>query len=371
MKLCGVTVLTFILSQTAIVGFYSVGVIDAGFDSTDFNYSDVYNRILYNPHQVSDNVVLISTDTCSRQEIAATIDSLEQACTRVIGIDILFSKSECDFDTSVSHIAQYDNVVFAAMSVEKNSSTVLEKSFFCGHVDHDNIGVVQADVTSLNDVVRTFTFTFSFDNTRYWGFPVAVAKKAFPDICAQFVSETKNSNQEEKAIIYYQDVLFDEIQAGQILSDSSMVDWKSMVKDKIVLVGNLHDTQDMFITPIDKHMNGTRILAYSVETIFSGKHIRNVSHVVIWIIGMVACLLLLLYDSLLKKKLPDTGALIMRLSQIISMVLFLFFGCICFKLWGLYLDFTPILLMLALSVFANDLWCGVAKLVKKLKKQNS
>ena len=361
------TILAFIIAQTAIVGFYSLEVIESKFDATDFQYSDAYNRIFYNPHKVSDHVVLVSTDNCSRQEIAATIDSLEQACPKVIGVDILFSNSECDFDTSVSHIAQYDNTVFAAMMNSTDFSTYLEKSFFCEHLPYSNIGVVNSDAESLTDVVRTFTFSFASDSSQYWSFPVSVVNKAFPDLCKQFVHDAEKDKLNNKAIIYYQDVCFIEIPAGQIINSQIPIDWKSTVKDKIVLVGNLHDTQDMFITPVDRHMNGTRIHAYSVETILSGKHIRRVSRVVDWIIGVVMCWLLLLFNSFMEKELPKTGSLVMRLIQIIGIIMFLFLGCLCFRIGHFYIDFTPTILMFALSVFANDIWNGMSALVNKLK----
>ena len=371
-NVCAVTLLTFVLSLTVVRSFYSMGVIETRLDTSDFKYSDAYNTIMYNEARCkfSDKVVLVNIHNCDNAQIFETVDSIEKYSPSAVGIDILFRQH--DSITSTSHLAQYDNVVLAGDA----KHCPLDTYFSC--IPRKKIGIVRSDATTLTEVARTFTVSYPSEDGVHLGFPVEVVRVAYPEKFRIFESD-KRVKRDNKAVINYQTALFDTIHAETVLAGASEW-WKELVHDRIVLIGDLEDDQDIFLTPLSKGkrsdtsrvrrgpMCGLMINAYSVETILNGPLIREVPKVINWLIAILTCCALLCLNRLYSNWFPNGASLLIRLTQIAALFVFLAIGCACFHYGNRYLDFVPAMLMISLSSLANDMWNGAVAVAKKRKK---
>ena len=150
------------------------------------------------------------------------------------------------------------------------------------------------------------------------------------------------------------------------------------MRNRIVLVGDLHDSQDLFLTPLSKTveqgmrrgpMSGLEILAYSVETVLNGPLVYYASKFTNWSVAVLVTLLLLLLCDFINTHFPTAGSLLVRLAQICALFVFLIIGCACFRFGKFYIDFVPAMLMISISSFSKDVWDGVVAIVKKGTKK--
>ena len=368
---CAVVLLALLLSGTVVKTFYSAGVLEARLDTSDFQYSDVYNAIMYNENKchVSKNVVLVDIHNCDNAQIFETLDSVEKYSPLAIGLDVIFRQH--DTLPIGSRLAEYDNVV---LGVDSTLLCPSDNYFTC--LPERNVGIVRADVEGLIDVVRTFRTFYTYDGVEYRGFPLEVVRVASPDKYSVFVND-KRVKEENRATIYYQDVVFDIVSADTILAGASELG-ESYLRNRIVLVGDLHDSQDLFLTPLSKTveqgmrrgpMSGLGILAYSVETVLNGPLVYYASKFTNWSVAVLVTLLLLLLCDFINTHFPTAGSLLVRLAQICALFVFLIIGCACFRSGKFYIDFVPAMLMISISSFSKDVWDGVVAIVKKGTKK--
>lgn len=372
-NMCAVVLLAFLLSRTVVKMFYSAGALESRLDTSDFQYSDAYNAIMYNENKchVSKDVVLVDIHNCDNAQIFEVLDSIEKYSPLAIGLDVIFRQH--DTLPTGSRLADYDNIVLGIDSTMLCSS---DTYFPC--LPKRNVGIVKSDVEDLLEVARTFSAFYTYDSVEYRGFPLEVVRIASPDKYMAFVND-RRVKEDNRATIYYQDAVFDVVSAEIILAGASELG-ESYLRNQIVLVGDLKNNQDLFFTPLSKSvdpnqgtrrgpMYGLEILAYAVETILNGPLVFYASKYVNWSVAVLVTLLLMLLCDFIKTRFPTAGSLLVRLVQICALFAFLIVGCACFRFGKFYLDFVPTMLMISISSFSKDVWDGAVAIVQKWSKK--
>jgi hypothetical protein len=150
---------------------------------------------------------------------------------------------------------------------------------------------------------------------------------------------------------------------------------KDIVKNKIVLIGDIKAPMDFHRTPINAQMPGVLIHAYSIDTLLSKHFISQSGKALTWLISIFICAVFSIFTIWLKFK---NGAvsdyregLFLRLTQLAMMLIFSGLGLLAFHCGSYYFDFSHLLLMLALQAVALDTWLGLYSIImrKRIEKR--
>ena len=343
-----ITLLAIALSYTLIYSFTSMLAFKSSVEVKDYQFSDLYNVVADKNGQrrVSDNVVLVAVDGLSREAIAEVVGFASDARPKAIGVDIIF-EHQYEGDSMIIAATSAANVVMAARFAPGEDYAIY-KSYFCS--DNANCGLTNIE----QGVVRHFRYTFEIGRQRLRSFAFETARTAG---CG--VQETNGDE-----YIRFPSVEFRCIYPDMLVNNPDVC--RDIIKDKIVLVGDMDDVHDMHQTPIGT-MSGLSIHAATIETMVGGYAVREIPRWVGWIIAILSCVILVLLNMFLSKSDLTTGKLLFRMVQIAVLYLFFLIGCMLFARHSIYVDFAPALSMIAIGLLTYDIYFGLLALYDKIK----
>lgn len=369
LQVCIITALAVLLSRTAIYSITSVPAFNSSVSGGDFKMSDVYNSVVNskNPPTLSPDIKIVNVDDCSRLQIAEVLNAVNAAKPKAIGLDVMFPWQYAEDDVLIDAIRSCDNIVLPCRVKyndaeggfeEIQGSYFYDDSFF-------HYGIVNFESYAISSTVREFCPSFSIDDTTYDSMPVELVSIASPG-----AYKTLQERSNAKEFISYPAIEFETISGKELLEDGENL--SEELSGKIVFVGDIYDGHDFHITPIDKAMPGVKIQAYTTQTILFGQYIRTTSTFFNWMLAILTCLLFISLNFISRYNFPNVGKIVLRLLQILCLYLFYIIGCKIFANHRIYIDFMPALTMMALGLFAYDVWVGGVAIVKKihLAKQN-
>lgn len=352
------TLLAFFLSQTIVYYFTSMLAFKSSIETKDYEIIDFYCAILdeNSPKKVSNNIILVTVDGLPREEIATIIDSVKKASPRVIGVDILF-EYKCGIDSDLVETTDDNRIVLAATI---DGDSLLHKSYFCNVPHKSHYGVAILERVSPISMVRKYRTQYQIKDSLYYSFASEVIKTGGMKI--------RKTYAEEPSFIYFPTVDFITIESNMLVKDPERC--KEILKDKIVLIGDDKNMQDVHPTAFDA-MSGLRIQASIIETMLGDHNIRIWPKWVEWMMAIISCIGLILLNIFLTTKMPSIGKLLFRFAQLVTLYLCFLIGFMIFKSYDLYVDITPTLSMIAVGLLAYDFWKGGEILIKKyiIKKQ--
>ena len=347
-----ITLLAVVLSNTLIYSFTSIVALKSSIEVKDYQISDLYSAVSdRNPiRTLSDDVILVAVDALSREQITDVIQVVNSASPRAVGVDILFEYPHVE-DSALISVTSAANMVMAAVRYD---DTTMLTSYFCDDMEASRVGITNLEVSSPIDVVRCF-------RTQYmvWGIPY----NSFASKVATVGGYEAASAVRDGSYIYFPGLEFRVVEPWMLAEQPERCD--SLLKDKIVLIGDMENMQDMHRTPVGT-MSGLQIQASIIETIVKGHDIQRTSVWVDWAVAILSCVLLVLVNMFLSGKNLATGKLLLRLAQILLLYLYFWAGCELFARYGLSVDFAPALSMIALGLLAYDIYFGCLVLYKKL-----
>lgn len=319
--------------------------------------------------QLSEDIVIVDINNCSRAQIAETIDLVNLCDPKVVGVDVSFVERREDDDALVRSMNSTDRIVGVKM---------LEKVADAGHaagegdifkVKYQNwfadsagtaavYSAANMPVKSEGGTIRRFKYKFRMaDGTETPSFAYAVACKAAPDRAAAL--DARGGDME---YIYYPSTEFKVITPGQLY------DRAEELTGKYVLVGVLNDPADLHRTPLDAHMSGTMIQAYVLNTILTGSYLHASPQ---WVSELVALLITALFVMLSLSITSGIRGMMLRIAQIVALYLLLYAGYWFFIEKNLMADFSRSFLMLAFAFFSVDIWNGIWTLWKMLLRRRT
>lgn len=294
-----VTVITFIIIGVFYVFLKSVDIaflnpIAKGI--SNFSLSDVYYEIKQET-TVPDTCSLITlvdmTELHSRDEIADVIDSIAACGPRVLGVDLIFESLREDLGDNRQLVEAAENAapfsVFSCKFIDYNAAedTYMSKtgSFFTSDnriapaaagADVPILPVMEAytNVKSRaeSSFIRELTVERKWDGVNYYSMPAMLVN---------LYTEGRAMDKRDRLVnflpVHFPTVRYDSV---RICED--------LIRDRIVLLGTMHEEADMHYTPLGK-MAGMEVLAYSTLTLLEQKNIREVSLPVILLLSFIVC----------------------------------------------------------------------------------
>lgn len=326
-------------------------------DFNDFDFSDLYMRVgeRNSVACLSEDVVIVSVDGCSRTGIRQVIEAVDFFSPAAVGLDIFFLYQSEDGDALAQSLSCCDNLVLP-LAVGRDFSG----SYFYDALDAE-YGVVNILSSSAYDVVRDYVTVYQTDTAEYVSMPVALVRKAgFTDV--EVSSEQRG--------IWYPSVEFDIIKADEIVDDDGVPHFScaDRIKGKIVLIGDVKDVGDMHRTPIDEEMPGIMIQAHIIDTLINDRHVNEVG--VFWclFIAFIVCLLYTRLQIHMKEKWDDVGEMFMSIMQFVLIYIFFVLGVNLYLRRGLFIDFSVTMMMLFLSLSVLSLINGLNYIWNKIRK---
>jgi CHASE2 domain-containing sensor protein len=247
--------------------------------------TDLYFSKLTN-NEVDTNVVLVNVGSLDRQGIALLVDRIYSFGPSSIALDVFFSKEADTSGTGLLtdvFIRTGEKLVLPAFYLEQPGKLDPEYIQFPGIVyGHSNL-ITNEDRTLP---VRSFYPSYDAGSAKIYAFAGETVHKANPEAFEKFTRrhhhmEMINYIGDEHAFKSYS---FEDI--------FTMPEGQGRVfRDKIVIIGflraqncDLDDLNDMFFTPVNKHiagrahldMSGAVINANIVSMMLSGNYIRQI-----------------------------------------------------------------------------------------------
>lgn len=324
-----------------------------------FSITDFYNAVAnHRPITERDSViVIVSVDSCSRQQIAQALSDIDFCRPAAMGLDVFFGHPTGNDSELVEAILNCENLILPVMldyDFEHGYVTGCYGSFFQDTVKGKPVGAVNLAGSSSLSVIRQFTPNFTTnkkDTIR--SFAAALAAKGRPESYKRLTARGNNLE-----YINYPSRQFDIIPAAEVLQNAEELE------NKIVIVGNVEDITDVHLTPIDIQMSGTLVHAYILSTILSGHYIEKSSNFSRWIWAIIAAIILVWFRVLYTFKANAYSKLIIRILQFLLIWLCAYFGYKTFINKGIYWDFS-LALMIGLSMLVADIWFAVGALARK------
>ncbi len=360
-----ITAISLMFSKTTIYNFTSIPAMNSSMAGVDFKMSDIYNSIIckMTSPRHSEDVVIVSVDECSREEIAEVISAVDGCAPSAVGLDIIYSKQKKHDETLISAIRDCDNIVLPKRMGENDGQPEhvdLEEGYFYDS-SFSHFGILNLESRNLSRPVRSFRPIYrQADSTLTYGMATELVRLARPEAFARLMEHI--SGPSDTLLINYPNLTFDTVDGQELLAKPDSLD--SLLRGKIVLIGKLFDGHDLHLTPIDMTMSGAKIQAYIIESILSDRFLVEYPPRRNWKIAMIMCALLLSFNFVAIYHFPVVGKMAVRMVQIGSLFLCDIVGIMIYYYKGVYIDFIPTLTMIALGFFSYDIWVGIVSIIQ-------
>lgn len=321
----------------------------------DYSITDFYTMLAdqRNEMLLDSQIVIVDIGSADRLTIAHILHDVAAAQPAVIGVDVTFVRPHV-YAMVDSLLVQSLNTcscpIVLAMVMDDNDRPKPSFLYDFFPATSDQWGVVNL----LGGERQTIREIDVQSHNGIYSFPMAIARHYSPEAFRRMPEQASQS-------IYYPSIRFEKIFYDQVTACSPML------KDKIVLLGDVSGNSDNHITPLSSTTKGLYIHAYALHTILSGHHLWTIPA---WVQWMVLWLLLLgivylrvwtLYNGLF------FADVLLRLIQFATMGGILWLGYLLFVHFEWCID-VPFLFFISISLFVIDIWYFCRELIKKCIK---
>ena len=361
-----ITLLSVILSKLVIYELTSINTLAPAAKVSDWRLTDIYNSVAADRLDApgDPDIVIIDIDTASRRTISSLINAVNFCSPKAVGLDVVF-KYPSD-DGLAEAIQACENIVLPRnLLYDDRSGTFSERydSFFYDDLTGKEFGAVNFIANDIYDVVREFRPFFNVGERSVDNFSAALVRLADPD---RYEALARRGNETE--IIYYPSAKYYPLKISDVLDENGFcrIDVMDELEGKIVLIGDMHNKSDMFLTPVGDSVPGIEIHARAVATILYGRYISHTSVIVDWAVALLCCFLLALAGQLRESvsEFKDTLSFLVRVLQIGILYTFLLIGARRFIEHNQYMDFSVSLMMVGLCALATDIYKGLVEIFR-------
>lgn len=372
-------VVTCITTLFALAGGnFIMGLFSPISGNSDFQFSDLYCKIAYNlaDNPNSSDITIIATDSLTdREQLAKAINFIDQFEPKLLGVDIHFAEPQ-DSTIDAKLIDALNNfsggLVLPSYLYEDEYGQIQEgdRTFMSEYLHNAKYGSTNYSLNSNWGPTRIFeTMVYGKDGA-YVPFATVIAQMANSTNYEELLARNLRLERQWEYINYVSSPDFDcRILTLQDIQDQTThAEYEGLIKDRIVLFGDIYNSNDMQTTPYDKSVPGIYIHAHSLDTILSEAYYQEVSKTLLYIISILCCLLFTSFSLAMKAYKPDLSGLIIRLSQAILMFMLYWIGCELY-IQQIYFDPVTLLLMLVAIPFTTDIYFGARSLAKNIIKK--
>lgn len=360
-----VTIIAF-----ALMGFFAVVSVSVSFLNPvaqsfgNLSLTDMYYQIeRYGVAPDTSELITIvdMTDLYSRGDLANMFQEINAMEPTAVGADIIFEGVKDDAEGNTALIeavsALGSKAVFTCKlkdyDAQKQQFTGVIRSFFA-----DSVNVKQGYANLPDNMggktIREYTIHQKLNGKQQPSFPFLVAKTIDPDVKAS----------DKLLHIDYGNKVFRVVKAQDLAENFELIN------NHIVLVGTMHEEQDMHLSPVGK-MAGLEIQAYSLQSILDRKMITDAPT---WLSLLTAFILCYLFELSLYgmewfcTKHPSTLFLFLQKSTLLATILIslwlvvvngLFYEL--FRQTEVYLDAVLVLALLMMTLLAHKYYSALIK----------
>ena len=264
----------------------------------EFSMTDIYYTILRSGGDVtwSDDIVIVDmTRQHKRSDIAKTVDDIFQCKPKLLVCDLIFENEGDDLEGNVDLMNALNDslpIVMACKLTDYDEKRTAFRS--CVSSFFSNIGSYQEGYVNLlkginNGCLREYTVSEKLDSNLVFSLPF-LASCIYRNV-QPIADETNVRN------INYSNLEF------PIVPFDSIGSFRSVVKDKVVILGANREEADMHITPVGKK-SGVEVIAYSLHTSLSQYKISEMSTLTSFILSFLLCFLSAWVGDLILKHFP-------------------------------------------------------------------
>ena len=364
----GITVLAVLFARFIVYDLMSLSVFAPMEKATDFQMSDIYQSVAESKaiHQLSNDITIVSIDGYSRADVLDAINLISEYSPAAIGLDIFFPIPEADNTYLLSTLSSVPNLVCAGMfERDRDASTFhhLKQSFF---EDSINVtyGYVNLNSSSQRDVIRQFVpYVLTSIGDTLFSMPANLARLYN---LKRFNTCISRGTYEET--IVFENIEFPIVPVQDILSGEAN---ETLLTNKVVLIGDVHNINDSYLSPLHEPIPGIKLHAYALQTILSGNYINSSATWLNWFIAILLCMFFVICNIFAKYRLGNLDNLFIRIAQFVIMYILLVIGCVYFARHHACIDFSPSILMIGFGAVAFDLWFGCYTLYELIKSKIS
>ncbi|MBO7052356.1 MAG: CHASE2 domain-containing protein [Prevotella sp.] len=356
-----VTILSFVFM--GVLAYVTVNVdflnpIEQAF--SNYSLSDMYYQIDRQGSELetSELITIVDmTDYYYRGDLAEILMKINDMEPQAVGVDIIFEGVRDDavgnelLQDAVKELG--DKAIFTMKlrdyDEDKECFTHVTRSFFA-----DSINVNQGYANFPDNMearnIRDYTVTQQLNDSAVYSFPYMVAHLM-----------DENIQPTDKVLhIDYSNVAFPVVKA------SELDEHEDLITGHILMVGTMHEEQDMHLSPIGK-MAGLEMQTYALKTILERKVIRDSPEWANYLIAFIVCFLielslyaLGLFSSKFDKKtfiaFFDKSGLLTTIVVVLWLICINWIGYVVFKKSGIYFDTVLILALVAMLIAARELY---------------
>lgn len=288
----------------------------------DFSVTDIYYQALADEPANNYAITVVDmTKMYTRHEVAEMLYDIMACNPKVVGVDLVFQDIRDDFegnDMLVDIASTYDNIVFSfyRQDVYDNKETEVH-SFFA-----DSLNVTEGFTDMPRGLYGKMKRKVPLVGESY-GKPAYSFSSAVANMYAE--EEIVDLTPREAQSINFSPTTF------AIVPGDSVMFHPELIQDRIVLIGGINRLEDMHDTPLGK-LNGTVLLAYSIQTILDNNEVRNLPYfwlvIVTLIVVVVTRILQVQYQTVTKKIGNLFARNIIGSSYIMGLVISMWLACL-------------------------------------------
>ena len=333
--------------------------------TTEFKTSDLYSATLHQSsiHRRSDDVVIISANDCSREDIFKCLSKVLSYSPSVVALDIIFEYPQ-DSDSLLRPLLADEHLVFGSYLCNvnlSNDATAIEQSYF------NSQGIWNEGVINLSSshIIRTFNPIFTLNGKQVLNcFAGEIVKLYSP---SKYVALMERESSDQIPILFHK-VDFEDLSIQSILNDEISPDiLNTILKGKIALIGVTDDPADQFTTPVADNYPGVYIHANIIDTILQEYNISVFSIWIDYMISLIVCFIFILIYFKLKECVDDLSNFIMRIIQVIILIVLCYCGLRLYDN-NYYMNCVLPMLTISFSTLVSDVYLGIESIIIKYGK---
>jgi len=364
----GITVLAVLFARFIVYDLMSLSVFAPMEKATDFQMSDIYQSVAESKaiHQLSSEITIVSIDGYSRADVLDAINLISEYSPAAIGLDIFFPIPEADNTYLLSTLSSVPNIVCAGMfERDQDASTYHhnKQSFYEDSLDI-TYGYVNLNASSQRDVIREFVpYVLTSTGDTLFSMPANLARLYNTKRFNTCIARCKPTE-----IIAFENIEFPIIPIQEVLDETAD---QSLITNRIILIGDVHNINDIYLSPIHELIPGVKLHAYALQTVLSDNYINSSATWFNWFIAILLCMFFVICNIFAKYHLGNLDNLFIRIAQFVIMYILLVIGCVYFARHHAYIDFSPSILMIGFGAVAFDLWFGCYTMYELIKSKIS
>ncbi len=352
LKALGITILAFLLSQVLLSPLtFSAATMISTPGRSDFTITDFYCHVADKRavRVLDHDVVIVDIGACDRDDIAGILEIVSVCEPRAVGVDILFGKPHEDDSRLINALRGCPNLVMA-LSVKPDTTDIQRfaidhRSFLADSLSPlTAAGATNFPTTESDRTIRDFRVEFPCASDTVPSFALALAEIAAP---LQVEHLRQRGNREE--VINFCSRTY------TTYLPEELPDNADRLRDKIVLLGSLSQTEDMHTTPVKSAMTGVMIHAHALSTILSEEYFFKLNKWWNWAIAFVSCFSVVAMSMFVPVSIKSMS---MGVFQIILLYITIRYGYDLFIDFNIIVNFSYSLLMITFGLLANDFWVG-------------